>query len=59
MKDKYEKESGTNVKGPKEAECVQPKTKAEYQGGSRDKGRLYNQGSGEHIGAREIIGEIR
>ena len=34
VKDKYEKDAGTNVKGPKEAEYKQLKTKAEYQGGS-------------------------
>ena len=46
------------MKGLKEAECVQPKTKAEYQGGSRDKGRLYNQGCGKHRGDQNV-GETR
>ena len=33
-KDKYEKDAGTNVKGPKEAEQEQLKTEVEYQGQS-------------------------
>ena len=32
VKDKYEKDAGTNVKGPKETEYKQLKVEAEYQG---------------------------
>ena len=62
MCERIVKDTRTNVKGQRsQTRTVEDESRIskEQLGKRRVKEKLYNQGSGEHIGAREIIGEIR